>query len=140
MISNLYAYARNICSQLPNTYKDDIIQDAVIYAWGQTQRYTWTTMAFLQNAVRQRVQRCRRTYMTRFRESTGLEALPETGDEGLDAYILSLPLPPDERKLVVCVIENNFEISYAARKLDIPVYVASRMWARACSKLKEVYS
>ncbi len=136
MLKALYKYAQTVCSSLPDMYRDDVIQESVLYAWGQTKRYKYTTKAFLMKAVRLRVRRKRKTYINYY--PPGVELAPEhIVESSTEAFIL--PVVAGTEPFMESLLANNFNVQQTARDLGIKRMTAQRQWKNLARAVREEY-
>lgn len=133
-LEHLYTYARGLCRNLPDIYRDDIVQEAVLEAWKVAEKHAYATTGLWHKTVYMASRQARKAYQRRFRPSVELgEEMLTTGPVTLYG---SLPVPEEHQVLVRKMVENDFNVAATARALGKAYSVVKRRWQGICLQLR----
>lgn len=125
MLSKLYAYARRVCAELPDLYRDDVIQECIISTWMKMGTHAVETPAFLMRAVQLRAWKKRSDYRRKYPATVDVEEWHCTCGS---VETESVAVTHINKELCLAMIENGYNLTDAAAAVGMSMSTACRRW------------
>ena len=134
MLYKLYEYARRVCAELPDLYRDDVIQECIISTWMKMGTHAVETPAFLMRAVQLRAWKKRYEYRQKY---GAYEPLEEWHRKRESVETDVIVVTQTNRELCLAMIENNYILTDAAASVGMSLTTACRRWQECREVLRE---
>ena len=137
---NLYNIARTLAPDTPA--REDVIQDAVFYAWQTVERKKREKKTCNYTYVRERLRRSILTALKVYERQArceGVEGIEELVPAREDFLPFSLPLYGRQRQIAEIMIKHDFHLTDAAQELGVAKSTLSIQWSWIKRRLRNIY-